>query len=460
MSLRFAPSPTGYLHLGNVRTALFNFLLAKQQQADFIVRIEDTDKERCEKRFSDALIHDLTWLGLWHDAGTVLSQSDNNSSFAEAISQLLEQGNAYPCFCTDEELALQRRAQRQQHQAPRYDRTCDRLTQEQRAQKLDEGRPYAVRFKIPAGEDIVFTDLIRGEKRYHSNDLGDFVIARRDGTPAFLLSNALDDWHQSIQIALRGEDHLSNTPRQLLIINALGGKLSDYGHLPLIVQSDGQPLSKRHGTWGIGYLRELGVLPQAILNALFRLGHNCSEADLLSLEQMAQLFDLRQVSHNPSRWTNDALAGWQKKILATLTDDEIVQWLSPVLESQTVSVQGFVSCYRDNILYFEDSLEAYRQLSSPLANLSEQSLDLLKNVDSDYFTVAEKAFSESQSYQQTLDTVKSETRARGKLLYGPMRIALSGQSHGPELADIVELLSPTEVQARLGAAAKYLPSIK
>lgn len=259
---RFCPSPTGLMHMGNVRTALFNALLAKSANGCFLLRIEDTDRERSDARYTKALMEDLLWLGLgWqegpdhHQGNGPYHQSERQSIYDDYYQRLETAGVAYPCFCSEEELALQRKIQRSSGRPPRYPGTCRELTDAQREEKFAQGLKPTLRFAVPENEMIAFDDLVRGHQKFDSNDLGDFIIRRADGTPPFLFCNAVDDALMGVTHALRGEDHLTNTPRQLMVLDALGLTGPTYGHIALIVGPDGSPLSKRHGSRSIEELR-------------------------------------------------------------------------------------------------------------------------------------------------------------------------------------------------------------
>ncbi len=297
---RFAPSPTGNLHLGNLRTALFSALHAWSVQGSFLLRIEDTDAERSRAEFSDGLQDDLRWLGLeWQegpevggDAGPYF-QSERDAIYAGYYAQLLESGGAYPCFCSQEQLAAARASQRAAGRPPRYPGTCAHLSRDEAEARRQAGEPHTLRFRVPQRESVVFDDLVRGTQTFRSDDIGDFVIRRTDGTPAFFFCNAIDDALMGVTHVWRGEDHISNTPRQLLLLRALGLREPRYGHLALIVGEDGAPLSKRHGATSLGELREQGYLAAALNNYLARLGHSYTDDSLLDMAGLACRFRSR-----------------------------------------------------------------------------------------------------------------------------------------------------------------------
>ena len=262
---RFAPSPTGSLHLGNARTALFCHLWARKTGGKFILRIEDTDAERSQVRFRDQLMADMRWLGLDWDEGPDVggpsapySQSERGEFYQEMYAQLTSRDLAYPCYCTAEDLELSRKVQRMSGKPPRYAGTCRGLTAAQRTEREGRGLKPTLRFAVPGDLTIEFTDAVHGPQRFSSNDIGDFIIRREDGTPAFFFCNAVDDSAMGVTQVLRGDDHLTNTPRQIMLLEALGMRRPAYGHLGLLVGEDGAPLSKRHGSASAHEFRERG----------------------------------------------------------------------------------------------------------------------------------------------------------------------------------------------------------
>src|SRR5579862_5052170 len=335
---RFAPSPSGELHLGNVRTALFNLLLARRGAGRFLLRIEDTDRERSSEGHSAALLAYLRWLGIEWDAGP--DREDAQGPYRQALrgelyqrylTQLEQQGAVYPCFCTPLELSVARRAQLAAGRPPRYAGTCRDLSVAERERHRQQGSAATLRFRVPAGQQLRFVDLVHGPQEFRSDDIGDFVVRRADGSAAFFFSNAIDDATMGVTQVLRGDDHLANTPRQLLLLGALGLPAPRYGHISLIVGMDGAPLSKRHGATSVREYRSRGYRPEALTNHLFRLGHSSPEHGFLSLEQMAQAFDPTHLGRAPARFDEQQLNVWQKEAAHRLPVDEARRWLGPVL---------------------------------------------------------------------------------------------------------------------------------
>ena len=281
---RFAPSPTGSLHLGNARTALFSYLWARKSAGRFILRIEDTDALRSELRFRDELMAEMHWLGLDWDEGPDIggrsapySQAERGELYRTLFTQLEAAGMAYACYCTAQDLELSRKLQRMAGKPPRYAGTCRELTAAQRAEYQGRGSRPTLRFAVPRERTIEFTDAVHGPQRFASSDIGDFIVRRDDGSSAFFFCNAVDDSVMGVTQVLRGDDHLTNTPRQLMVLDALGLRRPGYGHVGLLVGADGAPLSKRHGSTSVHDFRERGFLPGAILNQLLRLGHTSED---------------------------------------------------------------------------------------------------------------------------------------------------------------------------------------
>jgi glutamyl-tRNA synthetase len=295
---RFAPSPTGLIHFGNVRTALFNVLLARKQGGSFLLRIEDTDLERSREEYIDALKEDLRWLDLdWQEGegatgdAAPYRQSQRSAVYEQYLEKLEADGRVYPCFCSAVELEVSRKVQAASGKPPRYSGKCAHLKADEVARKKAEGAPHTLRFRMPSHTMLAFDDLVRGTQKFPSEDIGDFIIRRSDGTFAFFYVNAIDDALMGVSHVLRGEDHLTNTPRQIAILAALGLPVPQYGHISLIVDTQGAPLSKRTGSMSVQELRELGYFPLAVNNYLARLGHHFTDTSLLELHELSAAFE-------------------------------------------------------------------------------------------------------------------------------------------------------------------------
>ena len=317
---RFCPSPTGLLHLGNLRTSLFSLLLAKKNEGSFLLRIEDTDLERSKQEFSEAICKDLKWMGIDWDEGPEVGGKENSYYQSERMDlyenfyeRLLKQDLIYPCFTSEEELKIIRRNQIAAGEPPRYTGIWSEASNEEVQEELAKGSEPVYRFRIPKKETIIFEDLVKGEQSFSTDDLDDFIVRKKDKTPTFMFANAIDDSLMEVDLVLRGDDHLSNTPRQIALLEALELALPQYAHVSLFTGSDGAPLSKRNGSLSINDLRDIGYLPIAVANYLSRVGHTMSGNDLLDLNDLANSFEIKNISSSPSKFDMDQMLFWQKK---------------------------------------------------------------------------------------------------------------------------------------------------
>jgi glutamyl-tRNA synthetase len=460
---RFAPSPTGYLHLGNARTALFNFLAARSGGGRLVLRIEDTDAERSDERLLGQLLADLHWLGLEWDEGPDVGgahgpykQSERGELYAAAVASLRQRDLVYPCFCTPEELQLSRRAQLAAGRPPRYAGTCARLTDDESRRRIEAGAQAAMRFRVPSGRVVEFVDTIHGPQRFASDDIGDFVVSRADGSAAFFLGNAIDDAAMGVTLVLRGDDHLANTPRQILLLEALGLRVPAYGHLPLVLGAAGSPLSKREGAAGLHDLREQGYLPAALRNYLVRLGHTCGTDAWLEADAMPAHFDLGRVSHSPARFDEAQLRHWQREAITHSSTVDLVEWLGSRLASLGSAERKaeFVAAVRGNLMFPADADALVRAVSEELAPPDDEARAAMFAAGGAFFSSAASAWaSHAGDVKAWTRAVGSVTGRKGAALYMPLRAALTGATHGPELAPLVGLMGSHRVEARLAAAA-------
>ncbi len=457
---RFCPSPTGLMHLGNTRTALFSALLARHANGIFLLRIEDTDKQRSEERYTDILMTDLLWLNLpWqegpnHDLGAgPYWQSQRQPIYDRYYAQLEQSDLAYPCFCSEQQLALHRKVQRAAGKPPRYPGTCRQLTPAQIQEKLAQGLQPVLRFAVPEHAEIVFTDLVRGEQRFASDDLGDFIIRRGDGTPPFMYCNAIDDALMGVTQALRGEDHLTNTPRQILILQALKLPIPSYGHITLIVGPDGSPLSKRHGSRSVQELREQGFLPAAIVNYLARLGHYYDDDSFMSIEQLAAKFSLENLGKSPARFDPHQLLRWQKEAVAHLSHEQLWDWLEGRLQKKLIPADKrelFLATVQPNIAFPDDAQAWANIFFSDEITPSDEARAILAATPKTFFEAATEALKTSGPDFSALSKIlKEKHNVSGKNLFQPLRAALTGELHGPEMAKMFILLGEKKIHERL-----------
>lgn len=458
---RFAPSPTGFLHLGNVRTALFNALLARRWQGIFLLRIEDTDRERSRAEYTEALLGDLRWLGLQWQEGpecggpqAPYAQSEREAVYEEYYGQLEKAGRTYPCFCTPTELAVSRKAQLAAGRPPRYSGTCARLSPADRCARLERGLSPSLRFQVPSGQTVEFTDLVRGPQRFSSDDIGDFVIRRADGTPQFFFANAVDDALMGVTHVLRGEDHLTNTPRQLLLLEALGLPIPHYGHLALIVGSDGGPLSKRLGDLSVRQLRNQGYFPGALLNYLARLGHTYEQDTWLAVEDLAAGFSPDHLGRAPARYDETHLLHWQAEAVQHATEKQLWDWVGEKVRDRVPErlAEAFIATVRPNVRFPADALFWAECFFGDELTHSTESKTVIETAGSSFFGHVLAAYDQhGADYPALTANLRERTSLKGKSLFMPLRVALTGQTHGPELARILNLLPAETTRRRLQA---------
>jgi nondiscriminating glutamyl-tRNA synthetase len=460
---RFAPSPTGELHLGNARTALFNLLLARHSGGRFLLRIEDTDPGRNLESGAQGLLADLRWLGIDWDAGPdredergPYRQSQRGALYARYLGQLERQNAVYPCFCTPEELELSRRAQRAAGRPPRYAGTCRDLSAAERARRQAAGRSASLRFRVPQGARLEFSDFVHGPQSFRSDDIGDFIVRRADGSAAFLFANAVDDACMGVSHVLRGEDHLTNTPRQLLILRSLGLPTPAYGHIALIVGADGAPLSKRHGAVSVREYRERGYLPQALVNHLFRLGHAPALHGVATLSEMAAAFDAAHLGRAPARFDEQQLAVWQREVVRRLPPAAARSWLAPLLPPglSADAADALVAALLPNLTLPADALPWIEVVFGAPPPLTDSAATLVRGAGPAYFAAAAAAAAANgNDLAGIAAAVRTATGRRGAELYMPLRAALTGCDHGPELAPLLQAMPPGKAYERLARFA-------
>lgn len=461
---RFSPSPTGMIHLGNARAALFSALYAAKHHGAFILRIEDTDAERSDEKYVEALQDDLHWLGVnWQEGPGVHGdygpywQSQRQDIYAKYYAILEEKKLIYPCFCTDQELMLARKIQLSRGQAPRYGGTCLKLSADEIKKRLDAGEKPAWRFKVPSGKTIEFVDTVKGSQRFESNDIGDFIVRRADGTAPFLFCNAIDDAMMKVTHVLRGEDHLANTPRQIMLLETLDLPKPEYGHLSLIVGDDGSPLSKRHGSFSLHEMQAQGFLPLAIMNYLVRLGHTVDSQSLLNFDELAKHFYLEKLSRSPARFDKTQLMFWQKLAVQALDSENLWRWLGEQVKNQVPEADSnlFADTVKSNIETPHDALHWAKIFFHENTPIDIEGAKVIQEAGEQFFVEAEQAVDKyGIDLPQILNEMKQTLGVNGKKLFMPLRVALTGQLHGPELANIAAILGKKKMQHRLGQAFK------
>jgi glutamyl-tRNA synthetase len=461
---RFAPSPSGRLHLGNARTALFNYLAARSDGGRFVLRVEDTDAVRSDEAMLGRALDDLHWLGLdWQEGPDVggpaapYRQSERLQIYEAALDELAAAGFSYPCFCSPQELSVSRRAQLAAGRPPRYAGTCAALGPEQVAARRAAGQVPAIRFRVPRGRTVEFDDLVHGLQRFETDDIGDFVVRRADGSAAFFLSNAVDDARMGITQVIRGDDHLANTPRQILLLEALGLTVPRYAHLPLLLDASGAPLSKRAGAVSVHELRCRGFLPGAICNYLLRLGHVCDRDGWLELAEAPAHFALDGASRSSAHFDEAQLLHWQREAVLRATTAELEAWLGSRLERlpDLARRQAFIEAVRGNLMFPADADLWLEVIGGAELEPDAQALGELRGAGEAFFARAGEAWAQSASDFKAWTRATAESTGRkGAALFMPLRAALTGRTHGPELAPIVALIGPAGVERRLAAAGR------
>ncbi len=461
LKTRFAPSPTGLMHFGNLRTALFNYLYAMRHKGQLLLRIEDTDLSRSETHYTDSILADLKGLGIEWQEGPYY-QSERQAIYDNYYEILEKKASVYPCFCTEAQLALTRKVQLASGQPPRYPGTCRQLSVEAILSKKAANIPFTLRFEVSNEQKVEFQDLIKGEQRFDTSHIGDFIIRRNDGSASFMFCNAIDDALMGVTHALRGDDHLTNTPRQILILQALALPIPQYGHFPTILGLDSRPLSKRNGSRSIQALREEGFHPLAILNYLARLGHHDTDMGLLSLETLCEHFDLSHISSAPAHYDPAQLNYWQKLAMHQSTVAECWQQFSPWVKDWVPEdkINAFVEAIQPNIVMPMEALAWAQALFGEKRVLSDDLLKVIQEAGVPFFNTAIQLLDDpTLTFSEWMKNLQHSTGCKGKSLFFPLRAALTGALHGPELIRILDLLGIENAKSRLAEAAQYAQTL-
>lgn len=476
IKVRFAPSPTGPLHIGGARSALFNYLLARKEKGVFIVRSEDTDLERSSRESEHNILEALRWLNIEWDEGIEVGgengpyrQTERLELYQEYTDKLLASGKAYHCYCSEEELEQERQELIAQGETPRYLGKCRNLTPEERQQHEAKGRKPVVRFRVPEGEQIVIHDRVRDEVIFESDGIGDFVIVKSDGIPTYNFAVVIDDTTMKVTHVIRGEEHLSNTPRQLLIYQALGLSTPEFAHISLILNTEGRKMSKRDGDTAVIDYQKKGYLPEAVVNFIALMGWSpVGEEEFFTLEEMTQAFSLDRVSKSPAVFDVNKLNYMNAQYIKKASPERLTDMALPYLQEVGVMPQGeiseqerawvthfvqavinhlsYMAEVKDYVRYFYGS-EAPAPVGEALEILKEEQvpgvLDLLasKLIALEQITV--------ENTKTLLKQITKELKLGGKQVYMPIRIALTGQMHGPELYEIIPLLGLQNLKSRL-----------
>jgi len=445
MITRFAPSPTGLLHLGNVRTALLNWLYARHHGGRFLLRFEDTDADRSQDEFIEAIRRDMGWLGLHWD-GEAKFQSAHAGQHREALEKLADEGLAYRCFCSEHQLSLDRKLAASRGLPPRYTGRCRALNDWESASRA-ENESHVWRLAVHDAEGtVVVSDALRGEVSFSCADLDDPVVARSNGSFTFLLPNAVDDAIDGITHVLRGDDHLTNSAYQVWLLHKLGYQPPVYLHHGLLLGSDGGKLSKRSGSHSVAGMRDAGLLPDALLQAMARLGHP-NMPDDADVDGLIAGFSAEHLSTSAVRWQDDALWRWQTRILHGLPVEELLSLITPLLADADTA---FAALVQGNVQKIEDVLD-FRRLLDAHAEAPEDGMAEARAAGEAFYATALESWEEhgAEGWKAWSAAVKQATDCSGRKLFMPLRVALSGATHGPEMSHIVEYLGAAGVSTRL-----------
>jgi len=460
---RFAPSPTGYLHIGGVRTALFSWLYARKHGGRFILRIEDTDQERSSEESVNAILEGMTWLGLEYDAGPFY-QTHRFDRYREVAAQLLAQDKAYHCYCTKEELEQMRTNQMARKEKPRYDGRC------RNENKPREGIAPVIRFRNPVEGITIVEDLIRGSVVFQNSELDDLIIVRSDNTPTYNFTVVVDDWDMKVTHVIRGDDHLNNTPRQINILKALDASIPAYAHLPMILGADGSRLSKRHGAVSVMSYREEGYLPEALLNYLVRLGWSHGDQEIFTLDEMIQLFEITDVNHSASIFNPEKLLWLNQQYLKSSDPIRVAHYLSYHLGKLDIDPSNgpdlidVVMAQRERsktlVEMAANSEFFYRDVTVYAAEAAEKHLrpEILAPLEELRTRIKQLTSWSANLVHETIERCAEDYQLKLGKLAQPIRVAVSGKSASPPIDITLALLGQERTLDRLNHAIAYIRS--
>ncbi len=469
--VRFAPSPTGYLHIGGARTALYNYLYAKACGGKLILRVEDTDLERSTKEYEQLQMQDLAWLGLEYDEGPEkpgeygpYRQSERTDIHKKYAMQLVEQGKAYYCFCSDEELTAKKELAEKENRDPHYDGTCRNITLVEAQKRIEQGEKPLVRFKVPE-KAYTLKDHVRGEVTFPKNMVGDFVMIRSNGMPVYNFCCVVDDYLMKISHVIRGEDHLNNTLRQLMIYEALEAPLPEFAHVSLLVGEDRQKLSKRHGATSVNMYKEDSYLPSAMVNYLTLLGwSHPEEKELFNLTELESVFALDRFSKSPAVFDLEKFRFINGQHLRELSDEKCVEAVSEILGSDSnYAAQSsewrseFISLFKEKVHFFseykghlEDIFSTKYESSEALTEiLGWESSPIILTYLKEQLASFDGEIVGSDQFSAWQDHVKKELKIKGKPLFMGMRGILTGKNHGSDLKRLIPLTPVSVLRDRL-----------
>lgn len=457
---RFAPSPTGYLHVGGARTALYSWLVAKAQGGKFVLRIEDTDRERSTQPAIDAILEGMQWLGLNWDEGPYY-QTKRFDRYEHYIEQLLAEDKAYKCYCSTERLDAMREEQMAAGEKPRYDGHC-------RDNPNVSGDRYVVRFRNPQTGSVVFDDHIRGRIEFANTELDDLIIARSDGTPTYNFCVVIDDWEMNITHVVRGEDHINNTPRQINILKALGAPVPEYAHVSMILGDDGKKLSKRHGAVSVMQYRDDGYLPEAVLNYLVRLGWSHGDQEIFSVDEMIQYFSLDDVNKAASAFNTEKLNWLNQHYMKSLPAEAVVPHLAWHFQDQGIdpsqgpALADLIAMQADRVKTLKEMVATSRYFYEDFSEFdADAAKKHLRPVAKEPLTVVQQRLAALTEWtQEAIHTTIQETATDLDIGMGkigmPLRVAVTGSGNSPSLDLTLVHLSQAQVVGRIERAIAFI----
>lgn len=475
--VRFAPSPTGPLHIGGARSALFNFLFATRYSGEMLLRIEDTDLERSCLEYEGEIIDSLEWLGLTWSEGVDIGgpnapyrQTERLAIYQEYAAELLETGQAYYCFCSERELEAERQDLLDSGQMQKYSGKCRQLDMLEREEKLQQGIKPAIRFRVPAHQLFIVDDLVRGRVSFASDDIGDFIIMKSDGIPTYNFAVVIDDVLMDISHVIRAEEHLSNTPRQLMIYDALNFRRPEFAHISLILGSDRQKMSKRHGATSLAQYREMGYLPDALFNFLALLGWSPEgEEEIMSPAEIAAAFSLERLAKSPAVFDINKLNYINQQYLKKIADQDLKEMLKPYLAKSVYRekieqldeerLRTMVSAIRDYLVCLADVKELVEVFFAEI-DYDAEAQEVLAKAEVIAILQAFKGglnrSKEAGEIKQLIKDITKTLKLKPKDVFMPLRCALSGQAHGPDLGQYIKVIGKEETAKRIEQAIDFI----
>jgi len=457
---RFAPSPTGYLHIGGARTALFSWLYAKKMGGEFVLRIEDTDRERSTQEAVDAILEGMNWLGLSHDEGPVY-QTDRYDRYKEIVQTLLKQGDAYYCNCSRERLDAMREQQMANKQKPKYDGCC-------RDKHLPEADNTVVRFKNPLEGAVEINDHVRGKVVISNQEIDDLIIERSDGNPTYNLTVVVDDWDMKISHVIRGDDHLNNTPRQINILTALGAHIPEYAHVPMINGSDGKKLSKRRDAVSVMQYRDDGYLKEAVINYLVRLGWSHGDQEVFTLDEMIEKFDIDDINKSSSSLSVEKLQWLNQHYIKQMTPEQLAEALQFYIQQANLDVSNgpdlvdVMKVYQARCSTLVELVEDIRFFYEDIVEYNaKQAKKQFKGSAKDVLQALKEAYENLDSWQtEDIHKIVEATVEKLEVGFGkvgqPLRLAVTGHGKSPSIDVTLELLGKQETVSRIANAIHFI----